>query len=457
MGAPPRSPPAREHTMPHSPFSVPNPKIDPTRRHARRPDNTPDDDDRVEIGPTALAYAEWAAAGLDCPDLQAMRRHRWERLTAAVVERDLAGLLMYDPLSIRYATDTTHMQLWAAHNPFRACMVLADGHMVLWEYGGLKHLSEFNPLVSEVRGGGSFYYFASGDRTEEKAADFAATVDALMREHAGGNRRLAVDKIQIAGVRALDALGIEIHEGEEVTERTRAIKGPDEIRAMRCAMWACERSIEKMREAAVPGVSENDVWAELHKENIIRGGEWIETRILTSGPRTNPWFQECGPRIIRNNELLAFDTDMVGCYGMCADISRTWFIGDGRPTNAQRHLHAVAHEHIMTNMEMLKPGVSFRELSMGGHLLPPEFVAQRYGSKFHGVGLCDEWPSIKYPEDWDAKGYDGVLEPGMMLCVEAYVGEVGGREGVKLEDQVLITETGCENLTACPFDEKLMG
>jgi Xaa-Pro aminopeptidase len=111
----------------------------------------------------------------------------------------------------------------------------------------------------------------------------------------------------------------------------------------------------------------------------------------------------------------------------------------------------------MTNMEMLKPGVSFRELSMGGHLLPPEFVAQRYGSKFHGVGLCDEWPSIKYPEDWDAKGYDGVLEPGMMLCVEAYVGEVGGREGVKLEDQVLITETGCENLTACPFDEKLMG
>ncbi len=443
--------------MTRSPFSIPQPKIDPSRRHARRPDNTPDDDDRVEIGPTALAYAEWAAAGLDCPDLQAMRRNRWERLTAAIVERDLAGLLMYDPLSIRYATDTTHMQLWAAHNPFRACLLLADGHMVLWEYGGLKHLSAYNPLVREVRSGGSFYYFASGDRTEEKAALFAAQVDALMREHAGGNRRLAVDKIQIAGLRALDRLGIEVHEGEEVTERTRAVKGPDEIKAMRCAMWACERAIEKMREVARPGVSENDVWAELHRQNIIRGGEWIETRILTSGPRTNPWFQECGPRIIRNDELLAFDTDMVGCYGMCADISRTWFLGDGRPSNTQRHLHAVAYEHIMTNMELLKPGVTFRELSEGGHRLPEEFVAQRYGSKFHGVGLCDEWPSIKYPEDWEAKGYDGVLEPGMMLCVEAYVGAVGGREGVKLEDQVQITETGYENLTACPFDEKLMG
>ena len=439
--------------MTSSPYSISDPKINPARR---RPDNTPDDDDRIEIGPTQLAYAEWAAAGLECPDLQEMRRHRWERLTAAIVERDLAGLLMYDPLNIRYATDTTHMQLWAAHNPFRACLLLADGHMVLWEYGGLPYMSEYNPLVKEVRTGASFFYFATGDRSEEKAELFAHQIDELLRAHSGDNRRLAVDKIQIAGVRALDALGIEIHEGEEVTERTRAIKGPDEIKAMRCAMWACEQSVAAMRDAAVPGVSENDVWAELHKENIKRGGEWIETRILASGPRTNPWFQECGPRIIKNNEILSFDTDLIGCYGMCADISRSWFIGDGRPTDEQRRLHAVAHEHIMTNMELLKPGVSFEELTFGGHLLPDEFVALRYGSKFHGVGLCDEWPAIKYPEDFKERGYPGVVESGMMFCVEAYIGSVGGKEGIKLEDQVLVTETGCENLTSCPFDDLLM-
>ncbi len=439
--------------MTSSPYSIADPKINPARL---RPDNTPDNDDRVEIGPTQLAYAEWDAAGLECPDLQEMRRHRWERLTAAIVERDLAGLLMYDPLNIRYATDTTHMQLWAAHNPFRACLLLADGHMVLWEYGGLPYMSDYNPLVKEVRSGASFFYFATGDRSEEKAELFAHQIDELLRAHSGGNRRLAVDKIQIAGVRALDSLRIEIHEGEEVTERTRAIKGPDEIKAMRCAMWACEQSVAAMRDAAVPGVSENDVWAELHKENIRRGGEWIETRILASGPRTNPWFQECGPRIIKNNEILSFDTDLIGCYGMCADISRSWFIGDGRPTDEQRRLHAVAHEHIMTNMEQLKPGVSFEELTFGGHMLPDEFVALRYGSKFHGVGLCDEWPAIKYPYDFEERGYPGVVEAGMMFCVEAYIGSVGGKEGIKLEDQVLVTETGFENLTTCPFDPLLM-
>lgn len=421
-----------------------------------RPDNTPDDNDRVEIGPTVLAFDEWQTAGLECPDIPAMRNYRWQKLTNAIVDRGLAGLLMYDPLNVRYATDTTNMQLWCAHNPCRACLLLADGHMVIWEYGALTHMSEFNPLVKEVRAGGSFFYFATGDRTEEKALDFAHAIDELLREHCGDNRRLAIDKIQIAGLHALQDLGIKVCDGEEVTERTRAVKGSDEIKAMRCAMHACEQSIVAMRDRTVPGLTENDVWAELHKENIRRGGEWIETRILNSGPRTNPWFQECGPRVIQNNELLAFDTDLIGCYGMCADISRTWFIGDGQPTAAQRRLHSIAHEHIMENTRILKPGVSFKELSEQGHQLPEEFIPQRYGSKYHGVGLCDEWPSVKYPVDWEQRGYNGVLEPGMMLCVEVYLGEVGGRDGIKLEDQVLITETGVENLTNCPFDEKLM-
>ena len=437
--------------MSEQPGSGYQPKIRP----GRRPDNTPDDDNRVEIGPTPLAFAEWAAAGLECPDLPAMRRFRLERLGREIARRDLAGVLLFDPISIRYATDTTHMQLWAAHNPFRACLVLADGHLVLWEYGGLKYMVDYNPLISEVRGGASFFYFATGERTEEKAEIFARQVDELVRAHAGANRRLAVDKIQIAGLRALDHLGLQVMDGEELMERTRTVKGPDEIKAMRCALLACEAAIAEMREVAVPGVTENDVWAELHKGNIRRGGEWIETRILASGPRTNPWFQECGPRVIRNNEILSFDTDLIGCYGMCADISRSWFIGDGRPSNRQRDLHAVALDQIQYNMAQIRPGMTFKELSQACRPLPEAFVAQRYGSVFHGVGLCDEWPAIKYPVDWEARGYDGVIEPGMMLCVEAYIGEVGGPDGLKLEDQVLVTESGVENMTRCPFDPLL--
>ena len=74
----------------------------------------------------------------------------------------------------------------------------------------------------------------------------------------------------------------------------------------------------------------------------------------------------------------------------------------------------------------------------------------------HGVGLCDEYPACVYLEDFETGGYDGRLEAGMTVCVESFMGEAGGREGVKLEQQVLITETGVQLLSTYPFEDELM-
>lgn len=443
-----------------SPFSIPANarRIDPSRQRAAalKADGSVDDNDRTEIGPTPLAFAEWAALGLQAPHLPSMREYRLQRIREQLVARDLGGILLFDPLNIRYATDTTNMQLWTTHNPARACFVAASGHVVLWDFHGCDHLSAHLPLVSELRSGASFFYFETGDRTDEHAARFCAQVDELLRTHAGNNRRLAVDRIEVAGLRALDALGVQVHNGQEVTEFARLIKGPDEILAMRCAVAACEASVDEMRQAMRAGATENDVWAALHSGNIRRGGEWIETRILSSGPRTNPWFQECGPRVLSAGDLLSFDTDLVGVYGFCVDMSRSWICGDLEPTAEQKRLYRIAHEHIHVNAEMIKPGVRFTELSRNGHRLPESCRAQRYGVMFHGVGLCDEYPSIRYPEDLEAYGYEGELQPGMALCVEAYVGEVGGRDGIKLENQLLVTEDGYELLTHYPFEDSFL-
>lgn len=446
--------------MMNSPFSIPAHarRIDPARQRAAalKADGSVDDNDRTEIGPTPLAFAEWSALGLQAPHLPTMREYRLQRLVQQLQARDLAGILLFDPLNIRYATDTTNMQLWTTHNPARACFVAASGHVVLWDFHGCDHLSAHLPLVTELRSGASFFYFETADRTEEHARRFAAEVDALLRTHAGDNRRLAVDRIEVAGLRALDALGVQVHNGQEVTEFARAIKGPDEILAMRCAVASCEAAVAEMRQAMRAGVTENDVWAALHAGNIRRGGEWIETRILSSGPRTNPWFQESGPRVLSDGDLLSFDTDLIGVYGFCVDMSRSWICGDLQPTAEQKRLYRIAHEHISRNIEMIEPGVRFTELTRNGHRLPESCRAQRYGVMFHGVGLCDEYPSIRYPEDLDAYGYEGELQAGMALCVEAYVGEVGGRDGIKLENQLLVTEDGYELLTHYPFEDSFL-
>ena len=430
-------------------------KIDPSRG-TRLDDGSPNDNNRLEIGPTLLALEEFRAAGLTLPNLDAMRRFRWERLTRHIADRDYGALLMFDPLNIRYATDSSNMQLWNAHNPFRAVLLCADGHMVLFDYAKAKFIASFNPLIKDIRTGASMFYFAAGDRADDAASRFAGEVDAIIREHVPGNRRLAIDKIMTTGLRAFDALGYEIFEGEEVTEKCRSVKGPDEILAMRCACHACDNAVRRMEEAARPGLTENDIWAVLHAENIKRGGEWIETRLLASGPRTNPWFQECGPRVLCNNEVLAFDTDLVGTYGICVDMSRTWWIGDQapRPDIVAAMQHAL--DHVEINTRMLAPGVPFRDLVHGGHVLAPQYQAMKYGSKMHGVGLCDEWPSIAYPDDVRDGAFDYELEPGMVLCVEALVAEEGGDFSIKLENQVLITDTGHETLTDYPFDERLL-
>ncbi len=439
-----------------SAYSIENRKIDPFGKSTVKPDGSPNDNDRIEIGPTALAFAEWETAGLQAPDLQAMRRYRLDRLIGGINKREYGALLMTDPLNIRYATDSTNMQLWNTHNPFRACMVFSDGYMVLWDYKNSPFLADHNPLVREVRSGASLFYFSSGDLGEKDAHSFAGEICELMRLHSGTNKKIAVDKIMIEGLRALESAGLEVMPGEEVTEKARSIKGAEEIRAMRCAIHSCEQSCYVMETSVAAGMSEDDIWAVLHSENIKRGGEWIETRLLTSGPRTFPWFQECGPRIVAEDEVLAFDTDLIGVYGMCVDISRTWFTGPGQPTDKMKEYYKIAHEHISTNMELVAPGVSFEHLTFGGHQLKEELVPGQYSCRFHGVGLCDEWPLIAYPKEWRKGSFDYELQPGMMLCVEALVGSAEAGFSIKLEDQILVTETGYENLTNYPFDQRFL-
>ena len=438
----------------HRPLSVANRKIDPTRRPARgvRPDGTPDDNDRVEIGPTTLAYSEWQRDAVEAPDLDALRAYRLQRIRGELEKRDLAAVLVWDPLNIRYATDSTNMQLWCSHNSTRACFVATDGPVVMFDYPSAVHLTDYLPLVDEARPAHTFFYFSSGARCPEFAEKFTDEIEDLLRQHGGGNRRVAVDKMELPGVRAFERRGISVENGQAVMEHARTIKNANELKAMRCAIHTCETSMRAMREAMEPGMTENDLWAVLHAENIRRGGEWIETRLLSSGPRTNPWFQECGPRVIGEGDIVAFDTDLIGPYGYCCDISRTWICGDARPTNEQRHLYQIATEHIHTNRSLLKAGLSFREFSERSHRLPDEYRALRYGAMIHGVGLCDEYPVVKYPEDMEKSGYDGYFEEGMTICVEAYVGAEGGSCGVKLEDQVLVTANGFESLSTYPLE-----
>lgn len=405
----------------------------------------------LNIGPGDALEQEWQAAGLELPNLTAMREYRFQRVQEQLQKLGYGGCLLMDPMNIRYATDSTNMQVWVMHNAARYCWVGIDESCIVWEFNECDFLDAHNPLVTEVRPAKGSSYFLAGPRWHEQANRFADEIIDVVNEHAGGKARIAVDQCHAVGYQRFAKAGIEVGSGVELMELARAIKGPDEIRAMRCAVHACNASMQEMHDALTPGKTERDIWSILHAGNIRRAGEWIETQILASGPRTNPWMQEASARVIENGDLLAYDTDLVGAYGMMVDISRTWYVGDGTPSSAQESTHALAREQIERNSELLRPGTTFHDLTFKAWS-PPHDTYRRYCCQFHGVGQCDEYPEIYWPEQWKEWGYDGELQANMVLTVESYVGSRTGGEGVKLENQILVTESGPELLTQASLD-----
>lgn len=390
-------------------------------------------------------------------DFQAMSRYRLARLQKALQVRGVAAAILYDPINIRYATGSRNMLVWCLHNPVRYCVVPAEGRPVLFEFRGSEHLAKALAIDLEVRPAIAWSYFIAGSKVGERARLWSAEIDDLLEGWCGaGPQRVAVDRLDPAGTFALAELGHQIVDAQEAMEEARSVKSGDEILCIREAIAVADLALSRMKEALRPGISENALWSLLHQTNSAQGGEYIETRLLNSGERTNPWLQECSDRVIADGDIVCIDTDMVGPHGYCVDISRSLFCGAGRPTADQREAYRLAVEQVGYNTALIRPGLAYEDLSRQAWTIPPRFYAQHYASVAHGIGMTYENPRVVYPEDWAAGGCEGEFRENMTVCVESYIGEVGGAFGIKFTEQVLVTASGCEILSRFGHEEALL-
>jgi Xaa-Pro dipeptidase len=389
-------------------------------------------------------------------DMPAVRAYRLDRVRREMRARDIAACLLFDPVNVRYATGARNMQVFHRRNPARYLMVPQDGPVILYEFTGCMHLAAGLETIDEVRPAITASFVAAGPHIAERERLWARETAATLREIAGPNVTVGIERVNAGAAAALAAEGFRLVDAQEPVEMARAIKSEEELKCVRASLRATEAGVRELRDAIQPGLSENRLWSLLHRSVIAEGGDYCETRLLSSGARTNPWFQECGTKVIGENELVALDTDVVGCYGYYADFSRTFHAGPKRPSAAQRELYKRAHEQVHFNMAVIEPGLSFRDYAERAWEIPEAYFANRYYLSAHGVGMTGEYPYLYHRADFPDAGYDGVIEPGMTLCVESYIGEEGGREGVKLEQQILVTESGIELLSAFPFEESLL-
>jgi Xaa-Pro dipeptidase len=389
-------------------------------------------------------------APIDEPSIQT---YRLKRVRDLLNQHDIPAVLLFDPVNIRYVNGSRNMQVWTMHNFCRYALVCASGPSIMFELPTGKHLLSRLEGIDEIRTAWSTDYLVTGYRSEEIARRWATEIADISRQHGDGNLRLAVDRLDPVTASALAGADVEVVDGKMILEQARAVKSIEEVRALKRSLSTCEAAMEDLRRQLKPGMTEQQALGILLKGSVERGGEYPETRLMTSGPRTNPWFQETSDRVIDEGDFLSFDTDLIGPMGFYNDISRTWVVGDVMPSDSQRRLYQVSRSQLEVNIALLRPGISFLEFASKAYTLPDEYLANRYADVGHGCGLGVEYPFLWYPEDAEYGAYDGIFEQNMVVCIESYVGSEGGREGVKLEQPVWITADGPVLLSDYPLED----
>ncbi len=410
---------------------------------------------------SSLMQSTLADLNLDAAlvDEARMYQYRLARVQAELRLSDLDALITYDPINTRYATGIRNMQPWALHTIIRMGFIPAEGKAVVFEYAGSEHLGDSLDTIREVRPAISLQ-LGPGLSEAQRAGRlklWADEVTGVARQACGDGNRIALDNnVPYLLTPVLENAGFELHGGYAVMARAMNVKNEDEIRAVRRSIEVAEIGISRMREALEPGISENELWSILNQTNVAFGGDYMDTRLLSSGPRTNPWYQESSDRPIEAGDMVALDTDMLGPYGYDADISRSFVCEVASATERQKTIYRIAYDHVQHNLALVRPGITFREMSEQAFRVPEPYCNQAIPMNWHGASLLGGWPNIVGHGYFDEHTEDGVLEPGMVLCVESYVGEPGGPDGVKLEEQVLVTEYGYRLLSHAPFESELL-
>lgn len=300
--------------------------------------------ERTDLSGLALLDIASESEGID---LKAVRLYRLGKVREQMAKYGLDAAILSDPINIRYATGTRNMQVFSMRNTPSRYLLLTMERSILFEFKGCLHLAEGYETVDEVRTAKTVSFVAAGPGIEDKEQKWAAEMVELVEElTAKKNATVGLERMNAGAAIALRDLGLNIVDAQKPVEMARSIKSREELKCVIASLRATEVAVGELRDAIRPGLTENELWAVLHKSVIENNGDYVETRLLSAGQRTNPWFQETANYKIGKNELIALDTDVVGCHGYYSDFSRTFHSGPDAPTPEQKELYRVALEQV---------------------------------------------------------------------------------------------------------------
>jgi Xaa-Pro aminopeptidase len=399
-------------------------------------------------------------------DMDRLRRERVGRIKAELDKSDLGALLTFDFHNIRYLT-STHIGTWAMDKMIRFALLPRGGDPVLWDFGSAaRHHQLQAPWLDEPHdavGRGPHYGARAGISTLRgaispgagRAEDVAAKVAQVMADFGLQGQPIGVDIIEPPVLLALQALGIPVVDGQQLFLEARRIKTVDEIGLLTQAVSMVDAAYEDLYDFLRPGVRENECVGLVSKKLFDLGSEHVEGVNAISGERCSPHPHVFSDRLLRPGDPAFFDI-LHSYQGYRTCYYRTFAVGSA--SAAQRGAYKICRELMDNAIALVKPGATTAEIvqvwpTAQEFGFPDEEAAfaLQYG---HGVGLSiwerpifSRLTSIDYPE---------TLEVGQLFALETYWPSDDGWGAARIEEELIVTETGCEVITKFPAEELLV-
>ena len=386
-------------------------------------------------------------------DFDRLRTERLARLRSHLDSSHLGSLLTFDFNNIRYMT-STHIGTWAIDKLIRFALLPRGGEPVVWDFGSAaKHHVLYNPWLDHGSGAHDDIEAEHGSRPgistlrgafhpEAGIAEGVAKVIKRELEKYGlANEPLGVDVIEMPVLMALKAEGIDVVDGQQVFLEARRIKTVDEISLLASAASMVDAAYDELYGFLRPGVRENECVGLVSKVLYDLGSEHVEGVNAISGERCSPHPHVFTDRILRPGDPAFFDIlHSFNGYRTC--YYRTFAVGSA--SVAQRDAYTKCRE-LMDNVSVWPKAQEFG--------FPDEMAAfaLQYG---HGVGLSIwEKPIFSRLVSFD---HPEVLEEGMVFALETYWPSADGWGAARIEEEMVVTATGCELITKFPAEELLV-
>ena len=240
-------------------------------------------------------------------DLVAVRGYRLGRVRAQMERLGVDALIVSDPVNIRYATGARNMQVFSMRNAPSRYLLLTAERSILFEFTGCLHLADGLETIDEVRPARTASFVAAGQHIVDVERAWAADMAAELTRLVGPKPTVGLERLNAGVAIALAAAGVRVVDAQHALELARSVKSAEELACVTASLRATEIGVAALRDAIRPGLTEAQLWSVLHASVIAQNGDYIETRLLSAGSRTNPWFQETSDNVIGPDELVAVE------------------------------------------------------------------------------------------------------------------------------------------------------